>query len=135
MNSIEDLEAELKVNDVSTDVSGVKWFTTGNLDLRDLVMSLARAGARFITITATELPMNQGFCLEYLWDLNGQLLGFPFYPSGNAMPSIFDICEAADWIEREIHEEYSIDFTGRVYEPLLLRENDHSGVNLQEVGR
>ncbi|WP_348262905.1 NADH-quinone oxidoreductase subunit C [Telmatobacter sp. DSM 110680] len=135
MNSIEDLAAELKVNDVFTDNSGVKWFTTGNLDIRELVILLGQEGARFITITATELPMNQGFCLEYLWDLNGKLLGFPFYPTCNTMPSIYDICEAADWIEREIHEEFSIEFTGRVYEPLLLRENDHTGVNLHEVAK
>jgi NADH:ubiquinone oxidoreductase subunit C len=135
MNSIDDLAAQLKVTDVSTDASGVKWLTTGNLDLRELVMHLGQTGARFITITATELPRDQGFCLEYLWDLNGQLIGFAFYPTGKIMPSIYDICEAADWIEREIHEEYSIDFTGRVYEPLLLRENDCPGVNLQEVGR
>ncbi len=135
MNSIEDLAAQLKVTDVSTDASGVKWFTTGNLDLRELVVILGRAAARFITITATELPRDQGFCLEYLWDLNGQLLGFAFYPTGKTMPSIYDICEAADWIEREIHEEFTIDFTGRVYEPLLLRESDRLGVNLQEVAR
>lgn len=135
MNNIEELAGELKITDVSTDISGVKWFSTGNLNLRELVPVLTRAGARFVTITATELPMNQGFCLEYLWDWNGQLLGFAFYPLGNSMPSIYDICEAADWIEREIHEEYSIDFTGRVYEPLLLRDNDRIGVNLHEVAR
>ena len=135
MNNIEELAAELKVTDISTDSSGVKWFTTGNLSLRELVPVLNQAGARFITITATELPMNQGFCLEYLWDLNGQLLGFAFYPSGKEVPSIYDICEAADWIEREIHEEYSIDFTGRVYEPLLIRDHDHTGVNLREVAK
>jgi hypothetical protein len=135
MNNIEELAAELKVTDVSTDMSGVKWFTTGNINLRELVPVLSRAGARFITIIATELPMNQGLCLEYLWDLNGQLLGFAFYLTANTMPSIYDICEAADWIEREIHEEYSIDFTGRVYEPLLLRDNDRTGVNLHEVAK
>jgi hypothetical protein len=135
MNNIEELAAELKVTDVSTDMSGVKWFTTGNINLRELVPVLSRAGARFITIIATELPMNQGLCLEYLWDLNGQPLGFAFSLTANTMPSIYDICEAADWIEREIHEEYSIDFTGRVYEPLLLRDNDRTGVNLHEVAK
>jgi Ni,Fe-hydrogenase III component G len=135
MNNIEELAAELKVTDLSTDTGGVKWFTTGNLNLREMVPVLSKAGARFVTITATELPMNQGFCLEYLWDLNGQMLGFAFYPTGNTMPSIYDICEAADWIEREVHEEYSIDFTGRVYEPLLLRDNEPTGVNLHEVAK
>jgi NADH:ubiquinone oxidoreductase subunit C len=42
------------------------------------------------------------------------------------------MCEAADWIEREIHEEYGIEFTGREYEPLLLRAGDTPGVNLRE---
>jgi Ni,Fe-hydrogenase III component G len=135
MNNIDDLAMELKVTDISTDISGVKWFTTGSLKLRELVPVLNRVGARFVTITANELPMNQGFCLEYLWDLNGQLVGFPFYPSSKALPSIYDICEAADWIEREIHEEYSIDFAGRMYEPLLLRDNDQIGVNLHEVAK
>jgi hypothetical protein len=38
-----------------------------------------------------------------------------------------------DWIEREIHEEYSLDFTGREYEPLLLRRGDTTGVNLRDA--
>lgn len=135
MNCIEDLASQLEVTDVATDAGGVMWLTTGNLDLRELVRVLNLAGARFVTITATELPRDQGFCLEYLWDLNGQLLGFAFYPPGKTIPSIYDICEAADWIEREIHEEFAIEFTGRLYEPLLLRDNDRPGVNLQEVAR
>jgi len=115
--------------------SGIQWFVTDGLDLRYLVDSLRRQGARFITITASELPGDQGFRLEYLWDLDGRLLGFPFFAAGKTMPSIYDICEAADWIEREIREEYAIDFTGRAYEPLLLREGDKPGVNLREVTR
>ena len=61
------------------------------------------------------------------------MLGLPFTIAGNAIDSIFDLCEAADWIEREIHEEYSIDFTGRECAPLLLRQGDESGVNLREI--
>ena len=33
-------------------------------------------GARFVTITAYQLP-GTGFRLEYHWDLEGRLLGFP----------------------------------------------------------
>jgi NADH:ubiquinone oxidoreductase subunit C len=43
-----------------------------------------------------------------------------------------DICEAADWIEREVHEGFGINFTGREYEPLLLREGDTPGMNLRD---
>lgn len=113
--------------------TGVQWFPTDGLDLRYLADSLQRQGARFITITASELPGDQGFRLEYLWDLDGKALGFPFFTTSKTIPSIYDISEAADWIEREIHEEYAIDFTGRRYEPLLLRDGDKLGVNLREV--
>jgi hypothetical protein len=78
------------------------------------------------------LPGEQGFRLEYHWDLNGHLLGFPFQLAGNSIESIYDLCEATDWIEREIHEGFVIDFLGREYEPLLLRQGDTPGVNLRE---
>jgi hypothetical protein len=78
------------------------------------------------------LPGTEGFRLEYHWDLDGTLLGFPFKLEGKSIESIYDMCEAVDWIEREIHEEYAIDFTGREYEPLLLREGNTLGVNLRE---
>ena len=74
----------------------------------------------------------EGFRLEYHWDLDGQLLGFPFVLAGNSIESIYDLCEAVDWIEREIHEGFAMDFMGREYEPLLLRQGDKLGVNLRE---
>jgi len=123
----------LALADIAADSSGVKWIASGDVDTRELAHSLKELGARFITITAYELPAHQGFCLEYLWDLNGQLIGFTVLPHEATVMSIFDICEAADWIEREVHEEFALDFAGRTYEPLLLREGDRPGVNLHEV--
>jgi hypothetical protein len=37
-----------------------------------------------------------------------------------------------DWIEREIHEGFTVEFTGREYEPLQLRPGAKLGVNLRE---
>ena len=88
--------------------------------------------ARFVTITAYQLPKEEGFRLEYHWDLAGRLLGFTFNLAGNSIESIYDLSEAVDWIEREVHEGFGIVFTGREYEPLLLRENDAAGVNMRE---
>ena len=51
---------------------------------------------------------------------------------GDSGSDIIGWCEAADWIEREVHEGFAIDFTGRVYEPLLLRAGATAGVNLRE---
>lgn len=132
MTFIEALVQKFGITDTWTDASDVQWFATGNLDVRQLAQFMCEAQARFITITATQLPRDEGFCLEYIWDLEGRLFGFAFYLSGNTMQSIYEICEAADWIEREIHEQYGIQFDGRAYEPLLLRNSDKPGVNLRE---
>jgi Ni,Fe-hydrogenase III component G len=135
MNFVEHMLATLSITDSYKDPSGVTWFATGNLDLRELAAFLTQAGARFMTITATVLPRDEGFCLDYLWDMEGQMLGFAFYLKTRSVPSIYDLCEAADWIEREIHEEFDIEFTGRAYEPLLLRTGDEPGVHLHEVAK
>ena len=111
---------------------GVFWYGVPDLKVREVARSMNAVGARFITITAYQLPGNEGLRLEYHWDLAGRLLGFNFPVAGNAIESIFDLCEAADWIEREVHEEYRVDFSGREYEPLLLREGNTCGVNLRE---
>ena len=100
--------------------------------VRQVAQAMNAVRARFVTITAYQLPGNEGFRLEYHWDLKGRLLGFDFTVAGKTTESIFDLCEAADWIEREVHEGFGIEFTGREYEPLLLREGDTPGVNLRE---
>ena len=111
---------------------GVFWYGDASLNVRDLARAMNAVDARFITITTYELPAGGGFRLEYHWDLMGNLLGFNLPLAASAIESIYDLCEAADWIEREVHEEYRIDFTGREYEPLLLREGGACGVNLQK---
>lgn len=111
---------------------GVHWLATDALNVRDLAATMNSVHARFVTITAYQLPGQEGFRLEYIWDLEGQLMGFPFLLSGNSIASIYDICEAVDWIEREVHEGFAVDFLGREYEPLLLRQGDKPGVNLRE---
>ena len=118
--------------DAFVEQGGVFWYGPSGLNVREVARAMNAVRARFITITAYELPATEGFRLEYHWDLAGRLLGFSFPTAGNSMDSIFDICEAADWIEREVHEEYRIDFTGRAYQPLLLREGGVCGVNLQK---
>lgn len=139
MSLIETLPHKFGSNTPWLEKGGVLWHDPAPLSVRELCMEMNVAKARFVTITAYQLPGTEGIRLEYHWDIDGQLLGFPFTVAGDGaegsqFESIYDLCEAADWIEREIHEEYAIDFTGREYEPLLLREGDTIGVNLREVG-
>jgi hypothetical protein len=112
----------------------VYWFDCAGLTVREVAQAMNSLRARFITITAYQLPGAEGTRLEYHWDLDGRLLGFPFLLAANSVESIYDLCEAADWIERETHEGFAVDFIGREYEPLLLREGDTAGVNLRETG-
>ena len=133
MSTVESVPAtSLSQSATFSEIGGVFWYGDAELKVRDAARAMNAVGARFITITTYELPANGGFRLEYHWDLMGKVLGFMFPLTGNTIESIYDLCEAADWIEREVHEEYRIDFTGREYEPLLLREGGVCGVNLQK---
>jgi hypothetical protein len=130
--SLDSLAEKLGIAQPWLETGGVHWLFPGALSVRALAAVMNRVQARFVTITAIQLPGAEGFRLEYHWDLDGRLLGFPFLLSGNSIESIYDLCEAVDWIEREIHEGFAVDFLGREYEPLLLRRGDMPGVNLRE---
>lgn len=133
MSTVEITPELLSSNEPYVEDYGVYWFTYEGLTVREMARAMHAVQARFVTITAYELPKNEGFRLEYHWDLAGRLLGFTFSLSGKSIESMYDLCEAVDWIEREVHEEYGIEFTGRPYEPLLLRQGDATGVNMREM--
>jgi NADH:ubiquinone oxidoreductase subunit C len=132
VNVLETISQKLGVTAPWVEQGGAHWLQSDQLKVRELAQVMNAAQARFITITAYQLPDNGGFRLEYHWDIDGMLLGFPFQLAGDSIDSIFDLCEAVDWIEREIHEGYTINFTGRDYEPLQLRPGSKLGVNLHE---
>jgi hypothetical protein len=110
---------------------GSWWLAPENATPREIARSVLRQRGRFISITVTELPEHAGMRMDYHWDIDGKLVTFTF-TAENAVESVFDICPAADWIEREIHEYFAIDFCGRAYEPLFLRPGQKPGVNLRE---
>ena len=132
MKLIDSIPEKLGSKEAFVDKGGVHWLTLNGMSVRDLAKAMNELHARFITITAYQMPKEEGFRLEYHWDLDGQLLGFTFLLASNSIESIYDLCEAVDWIEREIHEGFAVDFLGREYEPLLLRQGDKPGVNLRE---
>ncbi len=133
MTSLESISEKLGVFEPWADKGVVRWLALDARNVRLLAQTMNALQARFITITAYQLPKEEGFRLEYHWDLDGQLLGFSFQLPAKSIESIYDLCEAVDWIEREIHEESGLDFTGREYEALLLRQGDTAGVNLRDA--
>jgi NADH:ubiquinone oxidoreductase subunit C len=134
-NQLESIAQKLGSAEGWTESGGANWLTLEPAKLREVATAMNDAHARFITITAYQLPKDEGLRLEYHWDLDGRLLGLCFKLEERSIASIFDLCEAADWIEREIHEGFDIDFAGREYEPLLLRQGDTPGVNLREEAK
>lgn len=127
--------AEDKPSETWTESLGAHWFHADEIKIREVAAAMNSVGGRFITITAHQLPGSQGMRLDYHWDLEGRLLAFAFLISGNSIESIYDLCEAADWIEREVHEQFAVEFTGRAYEPLLLRPGKGVGIYLREEAK
>ena len=100
MKLIDSIPEKLGTAEPWIEKGGVHWLTASALNVRDLAKTMNALQARFVTITAYQLPGTEGMRLEYHWDLNGQLLGFSFSLACNSIESIFDVCEAADCQDR-----------------------------------
>lgn len=105
------------------------WLIEPGLDVERMARLMVGLTARLVTITARPAP--GGECrLAYHWDLEGELLNLITTTHEGSIHSIAAICPAADWIEREIHDYFAVDFTGREagLDPLVLRPGDLSGL-------
>jgi NADH-quinone oxidoreductase subunit C len=112
--------------------NGSWWKTPEAMDVRATVALMIALRGRFVTITATEKP-DKEIRLDYQWDLDGQLLSFITATVAQQIPSITDLCPAADWVERETREYFAVEFTGRENTlPLMTREGDPIGINLHK---
>lgn len=112
---------------------GSYWAALQDKSPREISQAMLAQGARFITITAAEPAESTGVIrLDYHWDLKGKVFTLTFFTKDKAIDSIYEICEAANWIEREIHEYFALDFNGRTCEPLFLRQGQPAGLHLRE---
>lgn len=106
------------------------WLEDSHLDVENLARWMGVNNGRFVTLTARPLPGGE-CCLEYHWDLEGQLLSFTAFTHEGSIASIAALCPAADWVEREVHDYFAIDFMGRSEtRPLMLRPGDQPGIFL-----
>ena len=112
--------------------NGSWWKTPEALDVRATAALMASLEARFVAITAMERP-DKEVRLDYQWDFKGQLVSFITATTAQQMPSITDLCPAADWVERETREYFAVEFTGReTTKPLMTRAGDPIGINLHK---
>lgn len=112
------------------------WAEIDDLDVRALTRMLMDAAARWITMTV--IPADDDFRLLYHWDLGGTLLTVATTITGTRVASVTDLLPAADWVEREMHDYYALEFVGRDETPaLMLRPGDEPGLfsRTQDLGR
>lgn len=104
------------------------WLVEPKLDVERMARLMAEQETRLVTITARPAP--DGECrLAYHWDLAGELLTLVTTTHEGSIHTIAPVCPAADWIEREIHDYFAVDFTGRDnLDPLVLRSGDRPGL-------
>ncbi|HEY0308695.1 MAG TPA: NADH-quinone oxidoreductase subunit C [Acidobacteriaceae bacterium] len=112
--------------------NGAWWAKLENADVRASATQMLALGARFVAITAVEIA-DKEIRLDYQWDLEGQLLSFTSATITQHIPTIADLSPAADWVERETHEYFLVEFAGRDHtRPLMTRAGDPLGINLHK---
>ena len=65
MTVLESIPEKLGITGQWIEKGGVHWLATGALNVRDLAATMNAVHARFVTITAYQLPGQEGFRLEY----------------------------------------------------------------------
>lgn len=113
------------------------WLDLSVAQTLKMAQLMREAEARLVTMTATLAEESGSYVLMYHWDLEGRLLTIRMHVSDRAH-SIIDLWPGADWVEREIHDYYAIEFEGRdETPPLMLRRGDRPGLfsNTKDIGR
>jgi NADH:ubiquinone oxidoreductase subunit C len=128
---LEPIAREMGVDAAWEEEHGSRWLRADPLDVRRMAGAMLAHGARFVTMTALPGEQPGAVGISYHWDLTGQLVTVETRAHDNRIDSILGACPAADWIEREIHDCFAVEFEGRALEPLLLRPGQAPGVGLR----
>ena len=134
---LEEIRERLGNMEVWVNKSQAWWLETPSLDVEKMARLMVDIGARLVTVTASQAKESE-FRMIYHWDLQGRLLNFVTITNQATIPSIPSICPAADWIEREIHDYFAVNFAGRELPTLVLSDQDPPGIfswNFQWKGK
>ena len=93
------------------------WMIAPTLDVQAMARKMNEAGAMLSTISAAVLAEDETEIIYHYW-LDHEAVNIKAHTQQNAIPSIALIVRAADWIEREIHDLYNVEFQGH---PNLVR--------------
>jgi NADH:ubiquinone oxidoreductase subunit C len=87
------------------------WISAPQLDVGAMAREMKTLGCRLATMTG--LARDDGettIIYHYVW--GHDIINFKTATSGNAIRSIAPVARPASWIEREIHDFFSVDFIG-----------------------
>lgn len=96
------------------------WMAAPALDVRQMAASLHQLGARLSTISAVALPAGETEII-YHYTVNRQAINVKAQTKNNTLASITPVVPSANWIEREIHDLYSVNFVGHPNLARLIR--------------
>jgi hypothetical protein len=107
---------------------GSWWIAPGSPNVRAITQIMVANDARLVTVSSAENPEGE-ILLDYHWDLNGELITIEITTKNKQIDTITDISPAADWVEREIHDYFKVEFLGRIdTKRLMTREGDPQGM-------
>lgn len=110
MSLIEDLQNIKGVDQLENRSDGL-WISGINLDVLEMANFFNSLEGRLSTITAIAIEQDETE-LIYHFDLYPQAVNLKTRTRNNSIASITPIIKAASWIEREIHDFFSVTFTG-----------------------
>jgi NADH:ubiquinone oxidoreductase subunit C len=133
MSKFDSILLELGLNQPDNK-NGSGWIDAELLDVRKMSGLMLARGARFITVNGMEVVDSNEIRLDYHWDLEGELLSITLHTVDRKVAAITDICPAADWIERELHEHMDVEFEGEEpTKPLFLKHGEQPGIMLRKA--
>ncbi len=110
------LELETRLLEVAKDAKFTRapdglWLTSFTLDITNMAAALHDLGARLSTVTGVAIDDGETE-LIYHFVVGTTALNLKVHTQKNSMDSITPLFPAANWIEREIHDLYAVEFPG-----------------------
>jgi NADH:ubiquinone oxidoreductase subunit C len=96
------------------------WMDAPELDVTCMAAMLLDLGARLSTMTAIAIESGETEVI-YHFMATSTVLNIKVRTQKNAILSITPIMPAADWIEREIHDLYAVEFLGHPHLERFIR--------------
>jgi NADH:ubiquinone oxidoreductase subunit C len=90
------------------------------LDITAMAEAMHQLGARLATMTGSALPSDETTVI-YHYILGSATINIRTESRDRSLPSIAPVTRAADWIEREIHDLFGVDFVGHPNLTRLIR--------------